>query len=1052
MERVQERRDAAGVLVLATGLSLFLICTLLVGWTISHSGDSVVRRSATNLEEQMEQKLAILEFLVTSEAAAFSNEFDFTEELPQWFSSHHSLEDSNILNGLMAVIWIPKGTRDIWLVKHSGVYQQAILSNVRVERLLAKPETAAREITIIDGDIGLELNADAGAKLHTLVTPLLRKSRDSSVDELENPAEFVSGYFGIVVDLSRVLELREEGGGLISGAIDFALIHLGNYDSIIYSSSEQINIREESLLDTIAENVYQKFLRPIIETSYSSEFRIYDYKIAAQFVIAPGMTLRVIYIVSALIFIVGIIWAFAYIYFLVSMKRKNREMAEALRLSEQSAEVKSNFLATMSHEIRTPMNGIIGMSKLLLKTDLHPQQERYANTLSRSAEGLLNILNDILNYSKIESGKLELDWNDIDLETIIRDVVALHGPVLEEKGLTFTVEYDPEELGRVRVDETRLRQILNNLLGNAAKFTTRGTVTLRATRDVMREDGRFDYFFAVEDSGIGMSPEEMGKIFKTFTQANSSTSRTFGGTGLGLAISRKLARMMEGDLTVESTAGQGSVFTLVIPLRATANQRKEPHPLIGLDGATIATIGLEGRPFEAFSGFARSLGADVKPATVIRSDAGVDVEFDGQCDVMFFRNADLERDVVDACLRGRAQSMWRRMPLFLIAAANQEEPKFIPGGRRHPGRHSHTRVLHTPLTHGPFKQALTTLLQLSGDAPSSAPDGNQPVRSAAKGLRVLMAEDDMVNRLYAAETIEGFGCVLTMVENGASAVEAVNSQEFDVILMDCMMPVMDGYSATRELRRQEKENGLMCPPIIALTANAMQGDREKCLEAGMNGFLTKPIDEEALLQALEDVAEARETQPAPAPPPVAERPRPPVPEPRPSESTVQSTAEAAEPPVAPEVIEPATPPVQEAPPPPPPPPVLQAALKKAAEAHYSAIDSEVISANKKKMGPRFAQLIGAYLEDSLKYKAAIVEGAAAKNWDAVAIGAHTLKSSSRLVGAMKLSEAAAKIESQAKGLSSANHDGPPPPALVSLVHGMDALCASVKAELEREVA
>ncbi len=412
----------------------------------------------------------------------------------------------------------------------------------------------------------------------------------------------------------------------------------------------------------------------------------------------------------------------------ISKRLQAKQQVEKARIEAEAAlrenELKSQFLATMSHEIRTPMNGVLGMLILLLDTPLDKEQLDYARTAHRSAEALLGILNDVLDLSKLEAGRCELEAVDLGLREAIRDVLMIQQESARARGLALSSDVSPDVPQSLVGDPTRLRQVLMNLVSNAVKFTPRGSVTLRVFLEKLESASQI--VFEVQDTGIGIPADKFGRLFRPFTQADASTTREFGGTGLGLNISKRIVELMGGVLSVESEVGQGSTFRFFLPLI-----EAPPLPQYLLTGESI-------------------------PASSIPS-LGV-----------------------------------------LPRRASTSPPKHLASVPPPPGR---------------------------------APSEMAPV---------LVVDDNAINRKFASKILEKLGYHSETAVDGLQAVQRLRTQEYVAVLMDCMMPEMDGYEATKEIRRIEKESGTHTP-IIALTANAMQGDRDRAIASGMDDYLSKPV-------------------------------------------------------------------------------------------------------------------------------------------------------------------------------------------------------------------
>ena len=523
----------------------------------------------------------------------------------------------------------------------------------------------------------------------------------------------------------------------------------------------------------------------------------------------------------------------------------------ALKVAKEAAEAasiaKSQFLANMSHEIRTPMNGVLGMAELLLNTSLTEKQRHLADSVHRSGTALLGIINDILDFSKIEAGKLALERLEFGLRTTVEEAVELFAEPAGKKGLELTC-FLPEDIPDNAIgDPVRLRQVLLNLLGNALKFTPRGEVTM-SVRLLAQDAHTLRVKFEVTDTGIGIAPQAQARLFTAFSQADGSTTRRFGGTGLGLAIVKQLVHLMGGDIGITSTPGQGSTFWFTAQFGCAASRDNSlPTHNRSLNGLRVLVVDDNATNRFILKSQLTSWGAE-----------SIDVDT-GAAALVLLTQAANERSPFSLAI---LDIHMPDMDGFMLAQAIKSNPVIcgitlvaLSSVDSHAHRGTTESLgfsawLQKPARQSTLRDCLVRLRQGAPAMPTPSTEGPVPITPHAHGTRALLVEDNPINREVAAGLLELLGYHVDSAEDGRQACTLTATHPYSVILMDCQMPVMDGFTATATIRERERQTQAARIPIIALTANAMEGDRERCLAAGMDDYLTKPFSHQALSDTL----------------------------------------------------------------------------------------------------------------------------------------------------------------------------------------------------------
>lgn len=697
--------------------------------------------------------------------------------------------------------------------------------------------------------------------------------------------------------------------------------------------------------------------------------------------------------------------------------QRRSQLEQQLRQAKQDAEsavmAKGEFLATMSHEIRTPLNGIVPMLDLLMHNKLPPDQAEMVHTAFLSSQQMLRIVDDILDYSKLEASKLQLESTTFNLRETLESVVQLMERPAQSKGLRLNLQIDPSVRLPVRGDSVRLRQVLSNLISNAVKFTERGSIALTVRR-IGETSAQHQLRFEVRDTGIGIAQAAQERLFQAFSQADASTTRLYGGTGLGLAISKRIIDLMGGRIGVESDAGQGSTFWFEIPMLKVQGDILAAKPAEHTSGRVLLLTGDQRLRLrlsmllpnwglritavettqEALDRIrsALSQGAEWAYTTVIADLASV-----RSTSVALQRN--LERQAIYGQVR------------LICLQGDEAAPEELQQS---------ATILHRQAPDADLRMSLLgsvdTVPSLSDAAvsfdggyaaapeppPPAAPVAAAPVSSVAdpaRPMRVLLVEDNPVNLMVGQRLLSVLGTHCDSATNGEAALLRMSASRYDLVLMDCQMPVMDGYTATRRWREHEAATGVRRLPIVAMTANAMAGDRQKCLDSGMDDYLAKPVTRGELERCLfhwHQISSQHSSADTAAPPAAAAITPAAVP-PSPT-ATLEAAANRPAITTNPFVPSPTAPPKPPAPPPPP------------AEPLPPVLDAEVLEELRSILGNEVDRLIEVFLDDTPRLIAALETAATGPDYDMLRNASHTLKSSSANLGAMSLSNAAKKLE------------------------------------------
>ncbi|MBK9385746.1 MAG: response regulator [Planctomycetes bacterium] len=736
--------------------------------------------------------------------------------------------------------------RDASIVLAAALVLLCVVLTVAFAGTIVRPlERLTRAIqAVARGELEQEIRVRAGDELRVLAdafNEMTATLRDTMVSHeyVDNVLRSMSDALLVVSREGRILKVNASACTML-GFDEFELVGRG-VDEVLEADEHDTPIETELL-----RWVGQRRTRPE-ERSYRAK---------------DGRSIPVSFTTSLMSGRIGGVQALVCLaQDITERKRDEERMHAAIEAAEIANEAKGTFLARMSHEIRTPMNGIIGMTNLLLETRLDADQHEMAQMVIRSGEALLTIINDILDFSKVEAGKLRLEAVPFDLPQLVEEVGELLAARAHDKDLELALYVHPEVASQVIGDPGRVRQILVNLIGNAVKFTEAGDVVVVGSLVASGADEIF-VRFEVRDSGPGIPEELRPRLFESFSQADESMARRFGGTGLGLAISRQLVELMGGEIGAENRPQGGSIFWFTVRLQLDLRANRPLAGHVEGDGQMLALCGrrvLVVEPHEPHRAFlARRL-----------SDWGLE--------------ATCVADAVRA--RERLRDAWNAQTPFELAILDERSgvgsaselsrelkelygerglrtlvmTRMRPGARQVPGV-GVDAMLPKPLRREALRRALLGM-QRKSEAPSER--ASDPMTTATSALssaiepslpahfelHVLVAEDNVVNQKVARRLLENLGCTVDVASDGVEAVAAVEAGSFDLVLMDCQMPLLDGYDATRVIRVNENLRGVRTP-ILAMTANAMKGDRERCLDAGMDDYLPKPIDKQALIAAL----------------------------------------------------------------------------------------------------------------------------------------------------------------------------------------------------------
>jgi signal transduction histidine kinase/ligand-binding sensor domain-containing protein/CheY-like chemotaxis protein len=534
-----------------------------------------------------------------------------------------------------------------------------------------------------------------------------------------------------------------------------------------------------------------------------------------------------------------------YRFLTASLRERNESLIRARQLAEETSRAKSEFLANMSHEIRTPMNGVVGMTEILSTTNLSKEQRQYTEIILSSSKTLMSLINDILDFSKIEARELTLEHREFSVTVLLEEILDMMGYRAAEKNLDLVASVHPDCPATLWGDPTRVSQILINLVGNALKFTEQGQVIIEV-RPKIKGDKQVELVFSVTDSGMGIPKDKQKLLFDPFTQIDSSTTRKFGGTGLGLSICKQLVDLMKGTLKLESTLGKGTCFTFTLPFQFEANDEDTINPYRELKGkkalilATHPEVGAVFQQQLVWQGTHCGVVANFDGASALLEAASNQNE---PYDLLLLDTSNRLEQASAWFEKVKAKPWWQPMPT--VALYRMMEKGIVAKLKSSP----FDDLLAKPFQQNQLYHCLVNLVsqEITNEQTKGA-EPPQKLENVEKIPTVLLAEDNRINRKVAMKMLETIGCKADSVENGLQAVQAMENGTYDLILMDCQMPIMDGIEATEEIRKK----GFTQIPIIAVTANATVQDREKCLAAGMNNFMTKPLQ----IKQLKDMIEA----------------------------------------------------------------------------------------------------------------------------------------------------------------------------------------------------